>query len=65
MNNQEMRRLKERLNMVDYEIAHKTGIRYDTIVDFFKGKIDELEPKHREQISEVLLKKAKRKKLPM
>ena len=63
MNNEEMRTLKEKLEMPDFKIGYKTGVRYDTILDFFRGKTDELEPGHRKLIEEALIKEAKRKKV--
>ncbi|MBQ0004567.1 MAG: hypothetical protein KBS68_01740 [Clostridiales bacterium] len=61
MDNQEMRRIKEQLEIVDWKIAFKTGVRYDTIVDFFKGKTDELDPVCRRKIEEMLIKEQKNK----
>ncbi len=60
MDNQEMRRLKEQLGLINYKINYKTGVHLGVIEDFFSGKTDELAPKDREKI-EALLKKESRK----
>ena len=60
MDNQEMRRLKEQLGLINYKIHYETGVHLGVIEDFFSGKTDELAPKDREKI-EALLKKESRK----
>ena len=61
MTNQEMRRIKEQLGIIDFKINYKTGVHYGIIEDFFKGKTEELDPKDRVKIEKMLeaeLKKA-------
>ena len=61
MTNQEMRRIKEQLGIIDFKINYKTGVHYGIIEDFFKGKTEELDPKDRVRIEKMLeaeLKKA-------
>ncbi len=63
MTNQEMRRIKEELGIIDFKINYKTGVHYGIIEDFFKGKTEELDPKDRVRIEKMLeaeLKKAKK-----
>ena len=62
MNNQEMRELKERLGIIDYKINYKTGVHLGIIESFFAGKTEELDPKDRKKIEDLLnaeMKKAK------
>ena len=61
MTNQEMRRIKEELGIIDFKINYKTGVHYGIIEDFFKGKPEDLDPKDRVPIEKMLeaeLKKA-------
>ena len=61
MTNQEMRRIKEELGIIDFKINYKTGVHYGIIEDFFKGKTEDLDPKDRAKIEALLeaeLKKA-------
>ncbi|MBR6351563.1 MAG: hypothetical protein IKR93_04505 [Firmicutes bacterium] len=61
MTNQEMRRIKEQLGIIDFKINYKTGVHYGIIEDFFKGKTEDLDPKDRVKIEKMLeaeLKKA-------
>lgn len=63
MTNQEMRRIKEELGIIDFKINYKTGVHYGIIEDFFKGKTEELDPRDRVRIEKMLeaeLKKAKK-----
>ena len=60
MTNQEMRRIKEELGIIDFKINYKTGVHYGIIEDFFKGKTEDLDPKDRERIMAML--EAERKK---
>jgi hypothetical protein len=60
MTNQEMRRIKEELGIIDFKINYKTGVHYGIIEDFFKGKTEDLDPKDRERI--VAMLEAERKK---
>ena len=60
MTNQELRKLKEDLGMIDFKINYKTGVHYGVIEDFFKGKTEDLDPKDRERI--VAMLEAERKK---
>ena len=54
MTNQEMRRIKEQLGIIDFKINYKTGVHYGIIEDFFKGKTEELDPKDRVKIEKML-----------
>ena len=60
MDNQEMRALKEKLGLIDFKINYKTGVHLGVIEDFFSGKIDELDPKDRKKIEELLLAEGKK-----
>ena len=60
MDNQEMRRLKEELGLIDYRINYKTGVHLGVIEDFFSGKSDELDPKDRQRIEALLVAEAKK-----
>ena len=59
MNNQEMRELKAAMGVPDFKINYKTGVHYGVIEDFFKGKTDELDPRDRKLIEDLLLKEKK------
>ena len=59
MDNQEMRRLKEQLGLIDYRINYKTGVHLGVIEDFFSGRTEELDPKDRERIEALLAAEAK------
>ena len=61
MDNQEMRRLKEELGLINYRINYKTGVHLGVIEDFFSGKTDELDPRDRQRI-EALLEAAAKKR---
>lgn len=61
MDNQEMRRLKEQLGLIDYKINYKTGVHLGVIEDFFSGKTDELDPKDRQRIEALLEAEAKKR----
>ncbi len=60
MDNQEMRKLKEELGLIDFKIGYKTGVHYGVIQSFFSGKTDELAPKDRERIEALLLAESKK-----
>ena len=60
MDNQEMRRLKEQLGLIDYRVCYKTGVHLGVIEDFFSGKTEELAPKDRERIEALLEAEAKK-----
>lgn len=60
MDNQEMRRLKEQLGLIDYKINYKTGVHLGVIEDFFSGRTDELDPKDRQRIEALLEAEAKK-----
>ena len=60
MDNQEMRRLKEQLGLINYKINYKTGVHYGVIEDFFSGKTEELDPKDRQRIEALLEAEAKK-----
>ena len=59
MDNQEMRRLKEQLGLINYKINYKTGVHLGVIEDFFSGKTDELAPKDRQKMEALLAAEAK------
>ena len=61
MDNQEMRRLKEQLGLIDYKINYKTGVHLGVIEDFFSGKTDTLDPKDRQKIEALLEAEAKKR----
>ncbi len=61
MDNQEMRRLKEELGIIDYKINYKTGVHLGVIEDFFSGRTDTLDPKDRERIEALLAAEAKKR----
>lgn len=58
MDNQEMRRRKEQLGLIDYKINYKTGVHLNVIEEFFSGKTDTLDPKDREKIKALLTAEA-------
>jgi len=60
MDNQELRRLKEQLGLIDYKINYKTGVRLGVIEDFFAGRTEELDAGDRRKIEELLLAEARR-----
>ncbi len=62
MDNQEMRRLKEQLGLIDYKVNYKTGVHLSVVEDFFSGKTEELAPKDRERIEALLTAEAKKKR---
>ncbi len=62
MDNQEMRRLKEQLGLIDFKINYKTGVHLGVIEDFFSGKTDTLDEKDRAKIETLLLAEMKKKK---
>ena len=61
MDNQEMRRLKEELGIINYKINYKTGVHLGVIEDFFSGRTDTLDPKYRERIEALLAAEAKKR----
>ena len=56
MDNQELRRRKEALGLSDFKINYKTGVHLGVIEAFFAGKTDELEPRERRLIEELVEK---------
>ena len=60
MDNQEMRRLKNQLGLIDYKINYKTGVHLGVIEDFFSGRSDTLDPKDRQKIVALLEAEAKK-----
>ncbi len=60
MDNQELRRIKERLGWSDFRINYKTGVHYGVVEDFFSGKTDELAPRDRQRIEALLAAEAKK-----
>lgn len=61
MDNQELRKLKDQLGLIDYRINYKTGVHLGVIEDFFAGRTEELAPKDRERIEALLLAEAKKR----
>ncbi|MBE6910783.1 MAG: hypothetical protein E7474_14610 [Ruminococcaceae bacterium] len=61
MDNQELRRMKEQLGLIDFKIGYKTGVHYGVIEDFFSGKTDELAPKDRQKIEALFEAEAKKR----
>ena len=61
MENQELRRLKEELGLINYKINYKTGVHLGVIEDFFSGKTDTLDPKDRERIEALIEAEAKKR----
>ena len=61
MENQELRRLKEELGLINYKINYKTGVHLGVIEDFFSGKTEELAPKDRERIEAMIQAEAKKR----
>ena len=62
MTNQEMREAQKNLDLEYFKINYKTGVHYGVIEDFFNGKTEELAPKDRERIEELIRAEAKKKK---
>ena len=60
MENQELRKLKEKLGLINYKINFKTGVHLDVLEDFFSGKREDLDPKDREKIETLLKEMAKK-----
>ena len=60
MDNQELRALKEKVGYIDYRIGYKTGVHLGVIEDFFSGKTEELDPKDRQKIEDLLVNAAKK-----
>jgi predicted NUDIX family phosphoesterase len=61
MDNQELRRMKEQLGLINYKINYKTGVHLGVIEDFFSGKTEELAPKDRERIYAMNQAEAKKR----
>ena len=61
MENQELRRLKEELGLINYKINYKTGVHLGVIEDFFSGRTEELSAKGRERLEALLRAEAKKK----
>ncbi len=61
MDNQELRKLKEELGVINYKINYKTGVHLGVIEDFFAGKTEELDPKDRKKIEAMLSAEAKKR----
>jgi len=56
-----MRRLKEQLGLIDYQVNYKTGVHLSVIEDFFSGKTEELDPKDRQRIEALLEAETKKR----
>ncbi len=61
MDNQELRKRKEELGLINYKINYKTGVHLGVIEDFFSGKTDTLDAKDREKIEALILAEAKKR----
>ncbi|MBQ6116166.1 MAG: hypothetical protein IJL08_02440 [Oscillospiraceae bacterium] len=61
MDNQELRKRKEELGLINYKINYKTGVHLGVIEDFFSGKTDTLDAKAREKIEALILAEAKKR----
>ena len=61
MDNQELRRRKEELGLIDYRVCYKTGVHLGVIEAFFSGKTETLDPADRRRI-EALLEAESRKR---
>ena len=61
MDNEEMRRLKKELGLIDYKVNYKTGVHLGVIEAFFSGKTEELDPKDRAKIEALLREEAKKR----
>ena len=61
MDNQELRRRKEELGLINYKINYKTGVHLGVIEDFFAGKTDTLDPKDRERIEALIAKESQKR----
>ena len=61
MTNQELRKLKEDLGMIDFKINYKTGVHLGVIVDFFAGRSEELSPRDRQRIEALIESEEKRR----
>ena len=61
MTNEEMREAQKRLEIGYFKLNYKSGVHYGIIEDFFNGKTDELAPKDRERLIDVIKKESKRK----
>ncbi len=62
MENQELRRRKEELGLIDFKINYKTGVHLGVIEDFFAGKTDTLDPKDRQKIEALIEAEAKKRR---
>jgi len=60
MDNQELRNKKETLGLSNFKINYKTGVHLGVVEDFFAGKIDELSPRDRRKIEELIEKESKK-----
>ena len=61
MENAELRRRKEALGLPNFKINYKTGVHYGVIEDFFAGKSDELAPRDRKLIEDLVKKEEKKR----
>lgn len=61
MDNAELRRRKEALGLSDFKINYKTGVHLGAIEAFFAGKSEELAPKDRQRIEELIAKEEKKR----
>ncbi len=61
MDNQQLRRLKDELGIMNYKINYKTGVHLGVIEDFFAGRTETLAPEDRRKI-ETLLEWERRKR---
>ena len=61
MDNQELRRRKEELGLINYKINYKTGVHLGVIEDFFAGKTDTLDTKDRARIEALIEAESKKR----
>ena len=54
MENQELRSKKEALGLSDFQINYKTGVHLSVIEAFFSGRSDELSPRDRRRLEELI-----------
>ena len=61
MDNQELRKKKEELGLINFKINYKTGVHLGVIEDFFAGRTDTLDPRDREKIEALIAAEAKKR----
>ena len=61
MDNQELRKRKEELGLINFKINYKTGVHLPVIEAFFAGKTDKLDPRDREKIEALIEAESKKR----